>query len=710
MQAGSRASSLGYNDKGFLGSLTDSLGRQTYYEYDAAGRVSGITRPDGSFIDFAYDANGNMTALVNPTGVYHRYGHNRVNNRSSYTTPLSGSYQYRYDRDRRPTETLFPSGRIIRNVYERGQLVRTETPEGGIYFSYLCGSKIGSITKGGEGIAYGYDGSLLTSETLSGILNQTATYSYDNDFELIQATYAGESTGYGYDNDGLLTQAGAFSIARDAGNGLPFEVSGGPLRLSRSFNGYGEVDNQALAVGGRAVSSFSLLRNNAGSIVRKSEAAGGAAATYEYGYDAAGRLLKVFKDGGMVEEYQYDENGARIYELNTRRGNTGRSYTYSDEDHLLAAGDWTYQYDRDGFLTAKTNFSTPANKTLFSYSSRGELLAVLLPDGKRIEYVCDPLGRRIAKLVNGAVVEKYLWQGLTRLLAVYNGSNSLLMRFEYADERMPVAMTSGGIRYYLAYDQVGSLIAVADGSGSVVKRIIYDSFGNVLEDSNPGFAVPFGFAGGLHDRDTMLVRFGHRDYDPEVGRWTAKDPIGFAGGDTDLYAYVQNDPADYFDPSGLEMALSDSDAILRSLGFPDRSFGIRLSLFLTSFLPLSPGGFGAVACGGGASRAARNAPIEYTKPGERFVRVGSKAENLKFTFEKPGGVPKGTYAFPEETFNLIGKDPTRLKDLGDLPGAEPYFYRSLEPPPGTPIQRGIVPGGEFGGRGGVPEVMFPEGF
>jgi RHS repeat-associated protein len=125
------------------------------------------------------------------------------------------------------------------------------------------------------------------------------------------------------------------------------------------------------------------------------------------------------------------------------------------------------------------------------------------------------------------------------------------MRFEYADERMPAAMTAGGLRYYLAYDQVGSLIAVADGSGSVVKRISYDSFGNILEDTNPAFAVPFGFAGGLHDRDTGLVRFGYRDYDPEVGRWTAKDPIGFAGGDTDLYGYVLNNPTNIIDSFGL---------------------------------------------------------------------------------------------------------------------------------------------------------------
>jgi len=63
--------------------------------------------------------------------------------------------------------------------------------------------------------------------------------------------------------------------------------------------------------------------------------------------------------------------------------------------------------------------------------------------------------------------------------------------------------------------------------------------------------VPFGFAGGLHDRDTELVRFGHRDYMSEIGKWTAKDPILFAGGDSNLYGYVQNDPVNFVDPFGL---------------------------------------------------------------------------------------------------------------------------------------------------------------
>ncbi len=85
----------------------------------------------------------------------------------------------------------------------------------------------------------------------------------------------------------------------------------------------------------------------------------------------------------------------------------------------------------------------------------------------------------------------------------------------------------------------------------MVKRIDYDSFGNIINDTDPSFDMPFGFAGGLHDQDTGLVRFGYRDYDPDIGRWTAKDPILFAGGDTDLYGYVLNDPVNWIDPWGL---------------------------------------------------------------------------------------------------------------------------------------------------------------
>ena len=205
--------------------------------------------------------------------------------------------------------------------------------------------------------------------------------------------------------------------------------------------------------------------------------------------------------------------------------------TYSIEDHLITAGTDTYQFDKDGFLTQKT---TSSGITTYKYSSRGETQSVTLSDGTVISYDHDPMGRRITKRVNGNIVAKYLWSGKIRLMAVYDGNDNLIMRFNYADDRVPYSMEYAGQTYYLLYDYVGSLRAVVDSSGLIIKRIDYDSFGNVILDTEPSLNIPIGFAGGLYDQDTGLVRFGARDYDPSISRWTAKDPIDFAGGDVNL--------------------------------------------------------------------------------------------------------------------------------------------------------------------------------
>jgi RHS repeat-associated protein/uncharacterized repeat protein (TIGR01451 family) len=546
---GNRVTSFSYDSRGFLESVTDPESRTVRYDHDLNGRVTGILRPDSGKIGFTYDSNGNMTVLTSPAAVPHGFAYNGVDRTTAYHAPLSGSYLLAYDRDRRLTELRLPSGRKISNFYESGRLTRTRTPEGDVEYGYLCETTLGSLSKGAESIVYGYDGPLLTSETRSGALYAHLGYVYDNDFNLSSFTYAGASEIHTYDLDGMLTRSGDYVITRNAGNGLPQGVAGNGLSIARAFDQYGELSGQSTSRGG-VLGSWTVTRDNAGRITSKTESAGDQTFTYAYTYDDAGRLLSTTRDGALLEEYAYSSNGSRIYERNMLRGIAGRFLSYSDEDHLLAAGEIAYGYDLDGFLTAKAN-GTEA--TAFRYSSLGELLRVDLPDGRIVEYAHDPLSRRIAKKVNGAVTEKYLWAGMARLLAVYDGSDNLVMRFEYADDRMPVAAVIGGSRYFLAYDQVGSLRVVSDSSGYVVKQVEYDTFGNIISDSNPAFEIPFGFAGGLHDRDINLVRFGSRDYDPETGRWTAKDPIGFAGGDTDLYGYCLNDPVNWIDPYGHKM-------------------------------------------------------------------------------------------------------------------------------------------------------------
>ena len=104
--------------------------------------------------------------------------------------------------------------------------------------------------------------------------------------------------------------------------------------------------------------------------------------------------------------------------------------------------------------------------------------------------------------------------------------------------------------YYVASDQVGTPKVVSSSTGTVVKIMDYDSFGMWTTDSKPGFELPVGFAGGILDTSTLLVRFGYRDYDPDAGRWMAKDPIFFKGGQGNLFGYVQNNPVNNIDPDG----------------------------------------------------------------------------------------------------------------------------------------------------------------
>src|SRR5205085_8846231 len=116
---------------------------------------------------------------------------------------------------------------------------------------------------------------------------------------------------------------------------------------------------------------------------------------------------------------------------------------------------------------------------------------------------------------------------------------------------VPEYMEKGGKTYRIITDQLGSPRVVIDTSnGDIAQRLDYDEFGNVVNDTKAAFQ-PFGFAGGLYDPQTKLTRFGARDYDAETGRWTAKDPILFDGGDTNLYGYVLNDSVNNFDLSGL---------------------------------------------------------------------------------------------------------------------------------------------------------------
>ena len=133
------------------------------------------------------------------------------------------------------------------------------------------------------------------------------------------------------------------------------------------------------------------------------------------------------------------------------------------------------------------------------------------------------------------------------------GQGNVVATFVYGTRpNVPDLMLKGGVTYRIISDSLGSPVEVINtATGAVVEQISYDAWGSITSDTNPGFQ-PFGFAGGLYDADTGLVHFGARDYDPVIGRWTTRDPLGFAGGDTNLYGYVLQDPVNGIDPLGLK--------------------------------------------------------------------------------------------------------------------------------------------------------------
>ena len=174
-----------------------------------------------------------------------------------------------------------------------------------------------------------------------------------------------------------------------------------------------------------------------------------------------------------------------------------------------------------------------------------------LSDGTEVGYFYDGLGRRIGKTVDGKFVAGYLWSG-RRLVGVLNGSGALEETFVWGTRgNVPDEMIAKGETYRIIADAEGSVrLVVNAGTGEVKEELSYSPWGRVIQDTDPGFQ-PFGYAGGLYDPETGLERFGVRDYDPATGRWIEPDPILFAGGGTNLYAYAGEDPVDFLDPSGL---------------------------------------------------------------------------------------------------------------------------------------------------------------
>ncbi len=201
----------------------------------------------------------------------------------------------------------------------------------------------------------------------------------------------------------------------------------------------------------------------------------------------------------------------------------------------------------------------------YSYDSQNRLVGYSSPTTSAT-YAYDVLDRRIAKTVDGTVTA-YVYDpwGLD------STASDVLLDFEagaltkrwlhgpQVDEPLGFEAYSGntaggtGTAHEVFADRLGSVIEVVEAAtGTVVSRQRFDSFG--LRTATGPLLQRYGFTGREHDAESGLIYYRARAYDPAVGMFLQRDPIGFAAGDLNLYAYTWNDPYNWKDPSGLAVA------------------------------------------------------------------------------------------------------------------------------------------------------------
>jgi RHS repeat-associated protein len=548
-----RTTSLTYDGNGYLKQIVDAESRATTLKNDGVGRTRELQLPGDRLVAFDFDANGNVTGINPPERPTHGFAYNGVDLATRYEPPevdeTDSTVETDYRLDRTVGTVTRADGGIVDLSYgdTTGLLTDITAPQGSYSYTYLPNSdRLASATgPAGQRLDYAWNGPLVDQVSWSGTIDGDVDYAWDNNFWLDSITVNGQVIDYGYDNDGLVTAAG--SLALDYAPDVPLLESTalGSVESNWSYSEYGEPRLYETGIAdGPTLYRSEFRRDQLGRITEKVEAANGVETTYAYEYDPAGRLTEVREDGVVVDTYTYDANG-------NRQDHNGTEGIYDDQDRLLSYGDYDYSYTADGELKTQTDTATGAT-TDYEYDAFSNLRSITLPDGTEIEYVIDAQNRRIGKKVNGTLVQGFLYGDQLNPVAELDGNGDIESIFVYASRlNVPDYMIKSDRTYRIIADHLGSIRLVVDTKTSeIVQEMDYSPFGIVTRDTNPGFQ-PFGFAGGIYDRDTGLVRFGARDYDPQSGRWTGKDILIFPSMLWNRYVYVGNDPLDQIDRNGL---------------------------------------------------------------------------------------------------------------------------------------------------------------
>jgi RHS repeat-associated protein len=271
-------------------------------------------------------------------------------------------------------------------------------------------------------------------------------------------------------------------------------------------------------------------------------------ASSSFRHDEIGRLTDVVRDGQTVERYAYDANGAIV---STHRG----PRLVAPGGAVIADGGRRYEYAEDGSVRS---IADGQGTVFLEHDVEGQITKAMLPDGGMATYGYDALGRRAFKDVKGTRTE-FLWEGPVLASEFVQGSPTLTHYF-FAFE--PLAQWSGSDRLMPATDISGMVREVFSERGDRVWQGRFDAYGNALAQSG-GIAENIRFRGQYWDGETGFHYNFHRSYDPRVGDYLARDPIGIEGG-SNFYLYPRN-PLLWDDPFGLSCGKDDAHRAERSM-------------------------------------------------------------------------------------------------------------------------------------------------
>lgn len=593
-----------YDPLGRKISETDPRGNTTHYEYDAAGRLVSMTDAQGSITQYGYDATGNRTSVTDPLGNTTTYEYDALNRLVRVTDALGNLTETLYDALGRKVGAIDALGRTTTYEYDqRDRLTSVIDARRGVtrYAYDAAGNMISYTNARNKTTEYAYDSlNQQTRETTplghsyhfaydavgnrvshTGPDDLVTTYSYDTVNRLLSVLYP----------DGLHVQhaydAADRRVSMVDGVGTTTYVYDVVGRITQTTDPFGSAVGYSYDVAGNRTAitypDDTQVTYTYDALNRMLTVSDWDANTTSYEYDAAGRLVQETAPNGIVTAHEYDAADRLIHKTITKPGDevlaeyvltldavgnrTNIDITqplmpaspepedtvsqYDDDDRILWAGDTTFQFDERGRMASKTSVEGTTNYT-FDYRDR--LIEVTAPD-RTDQYQYDGDGNRLRRITDGQL-EQYvldLTRDMSWVFCSAGGTGELANKYLYGSGL--VSAKQGEYVNYYHFDPLGNAVAMSDSSATIIATYSYDEYGSSTR-SEEADNNPYAFVGqlGIMSEISGLLFMRARFYDPSIGRFLSWDPVqGSPREPTSLhnYIYVNNDPVNLVDPTGL---------------------------------------------------------------------------------------------------------------------------------------------------------------